>query len=154
MLPNKSTDYGIGVGIRIPHLDHILERKPVVVENVSSYAGLHASEMLGIPLPGLTAPFVAGLTLAGGALLALGLASRLIALPLTINMAIAYITADREAKFSVFSDPDKFYNGTPYTSQAPTRWIGREKRIGVTKARNVEPSLVASNLIPFLILHF
>ena len=30
MLPNKSTDYGIGVGLRIPHLDHILERKPVV----------------------------------------------------------------------------------------------------------------------------
>ena len=24
------TDYGIGVGLRIPHLDHILERKPVV----------------------------------------------------------------------------------------------------------------------------
>jgi len=30
MLPNKPTGYGIGVGLRIPHLDHILERKPVV----------------------------------------------------------------------------------------------------------------------------
>ena len=30
MLPNKPNDYGIGVGLRIPHLDHILERKPVV----------------------------------------------------------------------------------------------------------------------------
>jgi len=30
MVHNKSTDYGIGVGLRIPHLDHILERKPVV----------------------------------------------------------------------------------------------------------------------------
>ncbi len=70
---------------------------------------------LGIPFPGLNAHFVAGLELAGGALLLLGLASRLIALPLTISMVVAYITADREALFSVLSDPDKFYNATPYT---------------------------------------
>ena len=44
----------------------------------------------------------------------LGLASRLIALPLMINMAAAYITADRKALFSVLSDPDKFYNMAPY----------------------------------------
>ncbi len=30
MLPTKPANYGIGVGLRIPHLDHILERKPVV----------------------------------------------------------------------------------------------------------------------------
>ena len=70
---------------------------------------------LGIPFPGLNAHFVAGLELVGGALLVLGLASRLIALPLTINMVVAYITADREALFSALSDPDKFYNATPYT---------------------------------------
>jgi uncharacterized protein (UPF0276 family) len=28
--PRKCADYGIGVGLRIPHLNHILERKPVV----------------------------------------------------------------------------------------------------------------------------
>jgi putative oxidoreductase len=30
-------------------------------------------------------------------------------------MLTAYITADREALFSVFSDPDKFYGASPYT---------------------------------------
>jgi putative oxidoreductase len=28
---------------------------------------------------------------------------------------VAYITADREALFSIFSDPDKFYAAAPYT---------------------------------------
>jgi putative oxidoreductase len=30
-------------------------------------------------------------------------------------MIMAYITADREALFSVLSDPDKFYAAAPYT---------------------------------------
>ena len=30
-------------------------------------------------------------------------------------MLMAYITADREALFSIFSDPDKFYHADPYT---------------------------------------
>lgn len=70
---------------------------------------------LGIPFPGLNAHFIASLEFAGGILLVLGLASRLIAVPLTINMLVAYITADREALFSVISDPDKFYAAAPYT---------------------------------------
>ena len=70
---------------------------------------------LGIPTPGLTAAFIGGLELVGGILLALGLGSRLIALLLTGNMLMAYITADREALFSVLSDPDKFYGASPYT---------------------------------------
>jgi putative oxidoreductase len=70
---------------------------------------------LGLPAPGLTATFIGGLELVGGILLALGLGSRLIALLLTGNMLTAYITADREALFSVFSDPDKFYGASPYT---------------------------------------
>ena len=70
---------------------------------------------LGLPAPGLTATFIGGLELVGGILLALGLGSRLVALLLTGNMLTAYITADREALFSVFSDPDKFYGATPYT---------------------------------------
>jgi putative oxidoreductase len=51
----------------------------------------------------------------GGALLFLGLGSRIIALPLTIDMLVAYITADREALFSIFSDPGKFYASDAYT---------------------------------------
>jgi putative oxidoreductase len=70
---------------------------------------------LGIPAPALNAWFVSGLELAGGILLILGLGSRLIALPLAIDMVVAYITADREALGKIFSDPDKFYAAAPYT---------------------------------------
>jgi putative oxidoreductase len=70
---------------------------------------------LGIPFPALNAHFVASLECVGGALLFLGLGSRIITLPLTFNMLVAYITADREAFFSFFSDPGKFYAADPYT---------------------------------------
>jgi putative oxidoreductase len=70
---------------------------------------------LGIPAPVLNAWFVSGLELAGGILLILGLGSRLIALPLVIDMVVAYITADREALGKILSDPDKFYAAAPYT---------------------------------------
>ena len=70
---------------------------------------------LGIPAPALNAYFISGLEFGGGLLLVLGLGSRLIALPLVIDMVIAYITADREALFSIFSNPDKFTGAAPYT---------------------------------------
>jgi putative oxidoreductase len=44
-----------------------------------------------------------------------GIALRPIALLLTCNMIVAFITGDREALLSVFSDPDKFYAAAPYT---------------------------------------
>jgi len=40
--------------------------------------------------------------------------SRLTALVLTVNMIMAYVTADREALLSFFSDPDKFAAAAPY----------------------------------------
>jgi len=83
------------------------------VNNIEKVTGFFTS--LGIPFPGINAHFIAGLELVGGILLVLGLASRPIALLLTVNMLVAYITADREALFSVISDPDKFYQATPYT---------------------------------------
>jgi putative oxidoreductase len=70
---------------------------------------------LGIPAPALNATFVASLEFVGGILLVLGLASRLIAVPLVINLTVAYLTADREALGSFFSNPDKFYAAAPYT---------------------------------------
>jgi putative oxidoreductase len=70
---------------------------------------------LGIPAPALNAYFVSGLELVGGVLLILGLGSRLIALPLFIDMVVAYVTADREALMSIFSEPDKFMNAAPFT---------------------------------------
>ena len=55
------------------------------------------------------------LELVGGVLLALGLGGRLIAFLLTANMTMAYITGDREALLSIFSDPDKFAAAAPFT---------------------------------------
>src|ERR1700730_12435702 len=70
---------------------------------------------LGLPLPSQTAVAISCLEFFGGIFLAIGLLSRLTALALTINLIVAYITADREALFSIFSDPDKFYAAAPYT---------------------------------------
>jgi putative oxidoreductase len=70
---------------------------------------------LGLPFPGPMAFFISGLEFFGGIFLAVGLLTHLTALALTINMIMAYITADREALFSIFSDPDKFYAAAPYT---------------------------------------
>lgn len=70
---------------------------------------------LGIPAPWLNAHFVTALELVGGILFAVGLAGRLIALPLTIDMIVAYLTADRQALLSIISDPGKFYNADPFT---------------------------------------
>lgn len=87
---------GWGKAMNIPH----------VVEYFTS---------LGIPAPTLNAYFIAWLEVVGGILLALGLFSRLIAFPLTINMIVAYVVGDREALGSIISEPDKFYAATPYT---------------------------------------
>ena len=70
---------------------------------------------LGIPAPTLNAYFVSALEFGGGVLLILGFGSRLIAVPLVIDMVVAYVTADREALFSIFSNPDRFTAAAPYT---------------------------------------
>lgn len=75
----------------------------------------HFFSSLGIPAPGANAVFISLLEFVGGILLAVGLGSRLIALLLAGDMLVAYITADREALFSIVSDPDKFYAAAPYT---------------------------------------
>src|SRR6266849_7913883 len=70
---------------------------------------------LNLPMPAQMAVFISCVEIFGGIFLALGLLSRLTALGLTVNMIMAYVTADREALLSVFSDPDKFYAAAPYT---------------------------------------
>ncbi len=69
---------------------------------------------LNLPMPAQMAAFISGVEFFGGLFLAIGLFSRMTALVLTINMIMAYVTADREALLSFFSDPDKFSAAAPY----------------------------------------
>jgi putative oxidoreductase len=70
---------------------------------------------LGIPFPGLNATFIACSETFGGVLLIVGLLSRPIALLLACDMLVAFLLADREAFFSIFSHPEKLYAADPYT---------------------------------------
>ena len=70
---------------------------------------------LGIPAPGLMAVAISCLEFFGGILLIVGLASRLTGFLLACNMFVAYVTADREALWSFFKDPGKFYVADPFT---------------------------------------
>ena len=71
-------------------------------------------QSLGLPAPGFTATFVSSFEFIGGILLALGLLSRIAALGIFIDMTTAFITADRDAFMSFFSDPNKFVGGDPF----------------------------------------
>jgi len=70
---------------------------------------------LHLPAPAATAAFISGLEFFGGILLATGLFSRIISLMLTVNLIVAYITADSEALHAIFSDPNKFMAADPFT---------------------------------------
>jgi putative oxidoreductase len=83
------------------------------LHNLSHVHDFFAS--LGIPLPGLMAPAIASLEFFGGILLMVGLATRLIGLLLAGNMFVAYLTSERMALTSIFSDPGKFYVADPFT---------------------------------------
>src|SRR5260370_21443395 len=87
----------------------------------SGWAKLHNLEKvtefftsLNLPMPAQMAVFISCVEFFGGLFLAIGLFSRMTALVLTINMIMAYVTADREALLSFFSDPDKFSAAAPY----------------------------------------
>ena len=67
---------------------------------------------LGIPFPHQQAILAGCTECFGGLLLAAGLASRLISIPLTVVMIVAYVTAEPEALKAIFSNPDKF-TGSP-----------------------------------------
>ena len=69
---------------------------------------------LNIPLPKLNAVMAGSTECFGGALLLLGLFSRVASVPLVFTMLVAYATADKEALHAVFSDPDKFTGATPF----------------------------------------
>ena len=71
-------------------------------------------QTLGIPLPGLNAWVAGGVECVGGLFLLAGFASRLTAIPLSVTMVVAYLTADNEALKNIFSDTDKFTSATPF----------------------------------------
>ena len=71
-------------------------------------------QSLGIPMPGLNAWIAGGVECIGGLCLLVGFASRLSAIPLSITMIVAYLTADNEALKSIFSDTDKFTSAAPF----------------------------------------
>jgi putative oxidoreductase len=54
---------------------------------------------MGIPLADVAAPLVASLELVGGALLVLGVASRVVAAMLAVDMVVAMVTAHLDAGF-------------------------------------------------------
>ena len=65
-------------------------------------------QSLGIPFPHAQAILCGTTECIGGLLLLLGLLSRLISIPLTILLIVAYLTADIALVKNIFSDPDKF----------------------------------------------
>ena len=65
-------------------------------------------QSLGIPFPHEQAILAGSTECLGGLLLLLGLASRLISIPLAIVMTVAYLTADIEVVKNIFNAPDKF----------------------------------------------
>lgn len=70
---------------------------------------------MNLPAPAQMAVFIACVEFFGGILLALGAFSRMTSLVLTVNLIMAYVLADREALFAIYSDPDKFMAAAPFT---------------------------------------
>lgn len=69
----------------------------------------------GIPFPEINVALVGSLELIGGVLLFLGLASRLVAIPLIIVMVVALLSAHSEAVWNVFSNPGDLLQQSPTT---------------------------------------
>jgi putative oxidoreductase len=78
---------------------------------------------LNLPQPHMTAIGVSLLELAGGALFALGIGTRLIALMLFVNMTVAFLAAEPEAFAAILSDPDKFTAASAYNDWFATLLI-------------------------------
>ena len=72
---------------------------------------------LNLPAPGVTALAVALIEFVGGLLFIFGIASRLTALVLFVNMTMAYLSVpdDRINFFHILTRPEDFYSAGPYT---------------------------------------
>ena len=65
-------------------------------------------------MPAQMAVFIACVEFFAGIFLALGIASRMTDLVLTVNLAMVYVIGDREALLSLLSDPNKFIAAAPF----------------------------------------
>ena len=65
-------------------------------------------QSLGIPFPHEQAILAGATECFGGLLLLFGFCARLISIPLTILLIVAYLTADLDKVTGIFNDPDKF----------------------------------------------
>jgi putative oxidoreductase len=72
-------------------------------------------ESLGIPFANLNVYAAASTELVGGLLLIIGLATRLISIPLIVVMAVAYLTAHFDSVKNIFSDPNTFVKDSPFS---------------------------------------
>jgi len=81
-------------------------------ENFDSIVEFFTS--LNIPFPEVNVMLSASTELFGGILLLLGLASRIIALPLTVTMLVAYATAHSSALSHLFDKPELFFKPEPF----------------------------------------
>ena len=71
---------------------------------------------LGIPFPVANVYLVSYTELIGGILLAIGLCTRLTALPLLINFIVAYLTTEMDGiKNLLFFNPDEFFGDAAFT---------------------------------------
>ncbi len=68
---------------------------------------------LNIPMPQVNAVMAGSTEMVGGILLAIGLCSRLISIPLAITMIVALATAHREATLNIFKDINEFAGQAP-----------------------------------------
>ena len=78
-------------------------------------------EKIGIPFSHLLTPFVGVVELVCGALLAVGLASRLVSLPLIATMVVALMTAHQAALFALYED--FFGNMGAFLTEAPITFL-------------------------------
>jgi putative oxidoreductase len=82
------------------------------LQDVSTTAGFFAE--WGVPLPTLNV-YLAGTTeCVGGLLLLLGVASRVVTIPLIFTMLVAYATAHSDVVHALWSNPNLFVKAPPF----------------------------------------
>jgi putative oxidoreductase len=82
------------------------------LEHLQKTANFFAS--LHIPAPKLNAIMAASTECSCGLLILVGLFSRFASAALICVMCVAYLTADRDAVNTIFSNPDKFLGADPF----------------------------------------